>query len=103
MVDNFERGRVVASEWFADVERLVGLGAVEHVDPRDVPEDAVQPPVEGEVPHASIAEQVAAMWPKDEPTGTVVDPLGSTPDKTPSQPAVVEEPEGEPKTKSDKS
>lgn len=40
----FEEGRVVAEEWFADLERLLGLGVVQRVDPRDVPTDAVPAP-----------------------------------------------------------
>lgn len=89
MVDSFERGLVVAEEWFGDIERLVGLGAVERVDPRDVPTDAVQPPDTTSAPVEAAPEtppepSASAEPPVIEESPAPVEP---TPVDAPSTPA----------------
>lgn len=69
IVDNlvahkWEQGEVVAEEHFAELERLVGLGAVRRVPKKDVPEDAVPAPekVEPE-PDAKVEPEPATPEP----------------------------------------
>lgn len=90
LVGPFSKGAVVAEEHFpGELDRLLGLGAVTPVDPRDVPADAIPAPPPAPAEEAPPAEPVAEE-PVAEPSSPPEEPAAETPEEEAPAPAPTE-------------